>query len=168
MAATETFFLHYGLPTWLAWFDVSFEIVVIFCLILGLYVANEKAVRERVYELWDHAGRPNGRSDEFWFAAKAELERKEGTRERGSCALVRRRRERLLIGGSGSVPRGFEMLAARRARMKDDLGADGFRQSKRRLNTFRRCHLILLRRRAHLRLRHAWRKGLVLCLSTDR
>lgn len=38
MAATETFFLHYGLPTWLAWFDVSFEIVVIFCLILGLYV----------------------------------------------------------------------------------------------------------------------------------
>ena len=41
--------------------------------------AIEKAVRERAYELWDHAGRPNGRSDEFWFAAKAELERKEGT-----------------------------------------------------------------------------------------
>jgi hypothetical protein len=81
--------------------------------------ANETAVRERAYELWDHAGRPNGRSDEFCFAAKAELERKEGTRERGSCAPVRRRRERLLIWGRGSVPRGFEMLAARRARMKD-------------------------------------------------
>ena len=40
--------------------------------------ANERAVRERAYELWDHAGRSNGRSDEFWFAAKGELERKGG------------------------------------------------------------------------------------------
>ena len=40
MAATETFFLHYGLPPWLAGFDVSFEIVVIFRLILGLYMVR--------------------------------------------------------------------------------------------------------------------------------
>jgi uncharacterized membrane protein YphA (DoxX/SURF4 family) len=38
MAATETFFSHYGLPAWLAWFDISFEAAVTLCLILGLYV----------------------------------------------------------------------------------------------------------------------------------
>lgn len=55
--------------------------------------AIEKAVRERAYELWDLAGRPNGRSDEFWFAAKAELERKEGTGPRQLRAPVRLRPE---------------------------------------------------------------------------
>jgi putative oxidoreductase len=38
MSATEMFFLHNGLPAWLAWFDISFEVVVTLCLILGLYV----------------------------------------------------------------------------------------------------------------------------------
>ncbi|MGA2488144.1 MAG: DUF2934 domain-containing protein, partial [Roseiarcus sp.] len=31
-------------------------------------------VRERAYELWQRAGSPEGRSDEFWFAAEHELE----------------------------------------------------------------------------------------------
>jgi hypothetical protein len=31
-------------------------------------------VRGRAYELWQQAGRPEGRSDEFWFAAEHELE----------------------------------------------------------------------------------------------
>jgi putative oxidoreductase len=39
MPATEILFVHNGLPAWLAWFDVSFEIVVALCLILGLYVS---------------------------------------------------------------------------------------------------------------------------------
>ena len=39
----------------------------------------ERMIRERAYELWDRAGRPNGRSDEFWFAARYELERREET-----------------------------------------------------------------------------------------
>jgi len=38
MAATEAFFLQHGLPTWLAWFVVSFEVVVAVCLALGIYV----------------------------------------------------------------------------------------------------------------------------------
>ena len=38
MAATEAFFSRQSLPTWVAWFDVSFEIVVAVCLILGIYV----------------------------------------------------------------------------------------------------------------------------------
>jgi Protein of unknown function (DUF2934) len=55
--------------------------------------AIEKAVRERAHALSDHAGRPNGRSDEFWFAAKAELERKEVTDPRQLGAPVRQHRE---------------------------------------------------------------------------
>ena len=38
MPATESFFIKQGLPAWLAWFDISFEVVVAACLILGLYV----------------------------------------------------------------------------------------------------------------------------------
>jgi hypothetical protein len=37
MEKTETFFLaHGGLPAWLAWFDVSFEVLVMVCLIVGI------------------------------------------------------------------------------------------------------------------------------------
>jgi putative oxidoreductase len=38
MSATESFFIHQGLPAWLAWLDISFEVVVASCLILGIYV----------------------------------------------------------------------------------------------------------------------------------
>ena len=34
----------------------------------------EQRVRDRAYWLWEEAGRPDGRSDEFWFAAWHELE----------------------------------------------------------------------------------------------
>jgi hypothetical protein len=34
----------------------------------------EQRIRERAYELWRHAGRPEGRGDEFWFAARREFE----------------------------------------------------------------------------------------------
>ena len=34
----------------------------------------DELVRERAYELWQQAGRPDGRTDEFWFAAEHESE----------------------------------------------------------------------------------------------
>jgi hypothetical protein len=37
--------------------------------------ASEGVVRQRAYDLWDQAGRPHGRSNEFWVAAKAEFQR---------------------------------------------------------------------------------------------
>jgi hypothetical protein len=40
---------------------------------------SEQMIREQAYELWDNAGRPDGRGDEFWFAAIAEFERGEET-----------------------------------------------------------------------------------------
>jgi putative oxidoreductase len=36
--ATEAFFLQHGLPLWLAWLDISFEVVIALCLVLGIYV----------------------------------------------------------------------------------------------------------------------------------
>ena len=50
--------------------------------------STEQMIREQAYELWDLAGRPDGRSDEFWFAAKAEFEREEGAGEGNLCAHV--------------------------------------------------------------------------------
>ena len=53
--------------------------------------AIEKVIRELAYELWEQAGRPDGRSDEFWFAARSEFERREETGEAqfGATARVR-------------------------------------------------------------------------------
>ncbi len=49
---------------------------------------NEQMIREQAYELWDYAGRPDGRSDEFWFAARAEFERGEEKGEENLSAHV--------------------------------------------------------------------------------
>jgi hypothetical protein len=38
MPATEAFFKEQGLPAWLAWFDIRFEVVIAAGLILGIYV----------------------------------------------------------------------------------------------------------------------------------
>jgi Protein of unknown function (DUF2934) len=42
----------------------------------------EEAIRRRAYELWEHAGSPEGRSDEFWHAARLELGVKETMEEK--------------------------------------------------------------------------------------
>lgn len=37
--------------------------------------STEQQIRERAYELWDQAGRPHGRDEEFWQQARDEIER---------------------------------------------------------------------------------------------
>jgi len=37
MPATETFFNSLGLPTWLAWFDISYEVLIVVLLLLGTF-----------------------------------------------------------------------------------------------------------------------------------
>ena len=46
-----------------------------------------EAVRRRAYELWEQAGQPEGRSEEFWFVAIAEVEGKPPTLEERVEAL---------------------------------------------------------------------------------
>jgi len=42
---------------------------------------HEDRVRERAYHLWEDAGRPDGRDDEFWHAeAPAEESRRRSSR----------------------------------------------------------------------------------------
>ncbi len=33
----------------------------------------EQRIRDRAYQLWEQAGRPHGRGEEFWFAARREI-----------------------------------------------------------------------------------------------
>ena len=33
----------------------------------------EDAIRDQAYRLWEQAGRPEGRHEEFWFAARQEM-----------------------------------------------------------------------------------------------
>jgi hypothetical protein len=49
----------------------------------------EQKIREYAFKLWERAGRPDGRSDEFWTAAKAEIER-EAANEKRLAPPVRR------------------------------------------------------------------------------
>jgi len=34
---------------------------------------SEQEIRERAHQLWERAGKPEGRGDEFWHAAEQEL-----------------------------------------------------------------------------------------------
>ena len=37
-------------------------------------MATDKEIQNYAYKHWDQAGRPDGKDDEFWHKAKAELE----------------------------------------------------------------------------------------------
>jgi hypothetical protein len=39
---------------------------------------TEEQIRSRAHELWEQAGRPDGREDEFWHQAERELKQTEG------------------------------------------------------------------------------------------
>lgn len=41
---------------------------------------TEEQIRKRAFELWEQAGKPKGREDEFWQQAQRELQ---GAEERG-------------------------------------------------------------------------------------
>ena len=49
---------------------------------------NKELVRIRAYELWRLAGEPEGRSDEFWFAAERELQIETAMGDREAGAVV--------------------------------------------------------------------------------
>ena len=42
----------------------------------------ETRIRDRAYALWERAGRPDGRADEFWGQARAEEARAAAVEER--------------------------------------------------------------------------------------
>jgi hypothetical protein len=40
-------------------------------------VINLDDIRSRAHELWEQAGKPEGKQDEFWFQAERELKEKQ-------------------------------------------------------------------------------------------
>ena len=61
---------------------------------------NEQMIREQAYELWDHAGRPDGRSDEFWFAARANANAGRRQERETSARMFPRTWSRLVVNRS--------------------------------------------------------------------
>jgi hypothetical protein len=94
--------------------------------------AIEVTIRKRAYELWDHAGRPDDRMDEFWYAARAEFKDEETADREQAAAVVSPPDEPLVVAvrpgvavgkpGERLVERGViddrldEMLASRPAK----------------------------------------------------
>jgi hypothetical protein len=42
---------------------------------------TEEQIRVRAHELWEQAGKPEGREDEFWHQAERQLSGEEGLKE---------------------------------------------------------------------------------------
>jgi hypothetical protein len=42
---------------------------------------TEEQIRARAHKLWEQAGKPDGREDEFWRQAERELKETEGLRD---------------------------------------------------------------------------------------
>ena len=47
-------------------------------------VSREDKIRVRAYELWEKEGSPEGRADEFWEQARAQLNEEETADENGT------------------------------------------------------------------------------------
>jgi hypothetical protein len=66
---------------------------------------SSETVSARAYQLWEIAGRPEGRDQEFWFRAVEELKGRNAARssqlgERNGATLSRRVRERRFARGT--------------------------------------------------------------------
>jgi hypothetical protein len=66
---------------------------------------SPETVSTRAYQLWEIAGRPEGRDQEFWFRAVEELKGRNAARssplgERNGATLSRRARERRVAHGT--------------------------------------------------------------------
>jgi regulation of enolase protein 1 (concanavalin A-like superfamily) len=44
-------------------------------------MARDERIRTRAWQLWDQAGRPEGRDEEFWLQAEIEIREMEELRE---------------------------------------------------------------------------------------
>lgn len=65
----------------------------------------QELIRERAYELWQQAGCPEGRSDEFWFAAERELENGTATADGEAGTLIRSVEEPPVVAFQNGAPK---------------------------------------------------------------
>jgi hypothetical protein len=67
----------------------------------------EHGVRELAYRLWEQAGRPDGRSDEFWFLAQQEMYGGAATSDGPEAAQLPPLEEPPLVAAQRGVPTGM-------------------------------------------------------------
>jgi hypothetical protein len=46
---------------------------------------TSEKIRERAHQLWERAGRPEGRQDEFWYQAEQDVRETEELREQAEA-----------------------------------------------------------------------------------
>ena len=62
--------------------------------------AIEEMIRKRAYVLWEQAGCPDGRSYEFWFAARAEIEAAQSSDRQETRAKAPRAADRVIAAAA--------------------------------------------------------------------
>ena len=92
----------------------------------------EQNVRELAYRLWNHAGRPEGGSEAFWFAAKKELaERNDGMTREEAGIFKLPSEEMPLVAVQHGVPTGMPGERLAEQGVLDDRLEDLFANSRR-------------------------------------
>ena len=67
----------------------------------------EQRIREWAYRLWEEAGRPHGRSEEFWFAARNEIEGDAATGDAPPGMMTPLGEEPPVVAAQHGVPAGM-------------------------------------------------------------
>ncbi|MDA8253861.1 MAG: DUF2934 domain-containing protein [Rhodospirillales bacterium] len=100
---------------------------------------TEQRIRERAYQLWQQAGCPDGRSEEFWSAARRELLGDEptamGPAEDAASSRPGDRPARERVGAVGQAPRSIEATAPQDGPVQpeaDEAPASPLKQRQRR------------------------------------
>ena len=53
-----------------------------------MHTMDQEKIRDRAYQLWDRAGQPEGREQEFWFEAEREMADEDEIDTSGQAAEV--------------------------------------------------------------------------------
>jgi hypothetical protein len=68
---------------------------------------DDRQVRDRAYQLWEQAGRPAGRSEEFWFLAQQEMYGSAATSDGPEGSMLPPVEEPPMVSALHGVPTGM-------------------------------------------------------------
>jgi hypothetical protein len=68
---------------------------------------SDREIRDRAYRLWEQAGRPDGRSEEFWFLAQQEMYGGAATSDGPDGAMLPPAEEPPQVAAMHGVPTGM-------------------------------------------------------------
>jgi len=71
------------------------------------YELLQQRIRDKAYQLWDEAGRPEGQDDHFWYGAKVAIDQEEAkldTEVSGSFPASDPPSSSVVTGATGEAP----------------------------------------------------------------